>query len=140
MATKIIVIGLLAYGGYMLYTQYQGTDGKPPVMVVNEQDLTPVSQLPHTKEHNPLYDSEGNERVRIHHTFTTQVQPKTFFVGGQYNSGSSIVKGDEFKNTGYNLGSGYVDGDQIGQNQHWQSRTAGDWNSRRGNLKVVATF
>jgi hypothetical protein len=45
----------------------------PPVQVVEEKDLQKVKDVAHTKDANLLYDTYGNERVRIHHTFTSQV-------------------------------------------------------------------
>jgi hypothetical protein len=90
MIRKLLVIGLLGYGAYYYYQSLQpgqpasaeprysvdafgNTIEIPPVQIVEEKDLIPVNKLPHTKEHNLLYDAYGNERVRIKHVFSSQV-------------------------------------------------------------------
>jgi len=85
MLRKLLLVGLISYGVYYYYhqntmpvnesnlPQLEDTN-VPPIQIVQEKDLIPVKDLPHSKNNNPLYDNMGNERVRIKHSFSTQVQ------------------------------------------------------------------
>ena len=85
MLRKLLLVGLISYGAYYYYsqstipinqsnlTQLEDTD-IPPIQIVQEKDLIPIKNLPHSKNNNPLYDKMGNERVRIKHSFSTQDQ------------------------------------------------------------------
>jgi hypothetical protein len=85
MLRNLLIVGLIGYGAYYYYhisgqpeprysvDNFGNVVEIPPVQIVDEKDLISVKELPHSKENNPLYDNWGNERVRIHHTFTSQV-------------------------------------------------------------------
>ena len=85
MLRKLLVVGLIGYGVYYYYhiagqpeprysvDNFGNIIEIPPVQVVEEKDLQKVKDVAHTKDANLLYDTYGNERVKIHHTFTTQV-------------------------------------------------------------------
>ena len=81
---KLLLYIILGYGGYYAYQKYYSNEDKASQpIVINEKDLMPVSKVPHNKEHNPLYDSNGNQILKINHTFSDNVMPQI-----PYNQGS----------------------------------------------------
>ena len=68
--TNFLLYIAVGVGGYYLYKHYN----QPPT--IDENQLIPISKLPHDKTTNPLYDPSSGQTIKIHHIYQSQVIPE----------------------------------------------------------------